>query len=49
MVEPPKPLIPGQTYMHSVRVEGFDPQGREIARTVVVYLRKGRVTELTFY
>ncbi|HEY3969066.1 MAG TPA: hypothetical protein VGM05_31240 [Planctomycetaceae bacterium] len=49
MVEAPKPLIPGVNYMHSVRVEGFDPQGKEIARTVVVYLRKGRVTELTFY
>ncbi|MBI3864275.1 MAG: hypothetical protein HY290_20520 [Planctomycetia bacterium] len=49
LVEPDRPLMPGCTYMHSVRVEGFDPQGREIARTVVVYLRKGRVTELTFY
>lgn len=49
LVEPDHPLIPGVPYMHSVRVEGFDRQGREIARTVVVYLRKGRVTELTFY
>jgi hypothetical protein len=48
-VEPPMPLIPGVPYMHTVRVEGFDDQGREIARTVVVYLRFGRVTELTFY
>jgi hypothetical protein len=48
-VEPVMPLIPGVPYMHNVRVEGFDDQGREIARTIVVYLRFGRVTELTFY
>jgi hypothetical protein len=48
-VEPPLPLVPGVPYMHTIRVEGFDDQGREIARTVVVYLRFGRVTELTFY
>jgi hypothetical protein len=48
-LEPPKPLIPGVPYMHTVRVEGFDDEGREIARTIVVYLRIGRVTELTFF
>jgi len=48
-LEPPKPLIPGVPYMHTIRVEGFDDEGRQIARTIVVYLRIGRVTELTFY
>jgi hypothetical protein len=48
-MEPAKPLLPGVPYMHTIRVEGFDDDGREIARTVVVYLRMGRVTELTFY
>lgn len=47
--EPPLPLLPGVPYMHTIRVEGFDDEGREIARTVVVYLRIGRVTELTFF
>jgi hypothetical protein len=48
-MEPARPLLPGVPYMHTIRVEGFDGDGREIARTVVVYLRMGRVTELTFY
>lgn len=48
-VEPEQPLIPGVPYMHSVRVESFDEGGQEIARTITVYLRMGRVTELTFY
>jgi hypothetical protein len=48
-MEPAKPLLPGVPYMHTIRVEGFDDDGREIARTIVVYLRMGRVTELTFY
>ncbi len=48
-MEPDKPLVPGVPYMHTIRVEGFDDNGREIARTIVVYLRIGRVTELTFY
>jgi hypothetical protein len=46
---PPKPLLPGVPYMHTIRVEGFDDEGRQIARTIVVYLRMGRVTELTFF
>ena len=48
LVEHPRPLIPGTTYMHTVRVEEVDARGIEVARTVVVYMRKGRVTELTF-
>jgi hypothetical protein len=48
-MEPARPLLPGVPYMHTIRVEGFDDSGREIARTIVVYLRMGRVTELTFY
>jgi hypothetical protein len=48
-MEPAKPLLPGVPYMHTIRVEGFDDEGREIARTIVVYLRIGRVTELTFF
>ena len=48
-MEPAKPLLPGVPYMHTIRVEGFDDDGREIARTIVVYLRMGRVTELTFF
>jgi hypothetical protein len=47
-IEHPRPLIPGTTYMHTIRVEEVDANGREIARTIVVYMRKGRVTELTF-
>lgn len=48
-LEPELPLWPGVPYMHSVRVESVDESGQEIARTVTVYLRMGRVTELTFY
>jgi len=48
-MEPARPLLPGVPYMHTIRVEGFDDDGREIARTIVVYLRMGRVTELTFF
>ena len=48
-MEPARPLLPGVPYMHTIRVEGFDDDGREIARTIVVYLRMGRITELTFY
>lgn len=48
-MEPVRPLLPGVPYMHTIRVEGFDDDGREIARTIVVYLRMGRVTELTFF
>ena len=48
-MEPPIPLLPGVPYMHTIRVESFDDEGREIARTIVVYLRMGRITELTFF
>lgn len=44
-----KELIPGNPYMHDVRVEGHDGTGNFSARTVSVYLRLGRVTELTFH
>jgi hypothetical protein len=44
-----KALIPGAVYMHDVRVESRDAAGHVAARTVSVYLRMGRVTELTFH
>jgi hypothetical protein len=46
--EPELPLLPGIAEMHDVRVETLAADGSWRARTVVVYLRMGLITELTF-
>ncbi len=45
---PKLPLLPGVPYAHDVRVESLAESGATNARTVTVYLRMGRLTELTF-
>jgi hypothetical protein len=46
--EPEKPLIPGYPEVRDVRIEAYDAMGNFQERTVTVYLRMGRLTQLFF-